>query len=601
MCRYKMSDSRVDRSRIIAIILLAGCPPHPATAAARRLFCTYDLALYGISAQTFRNAACGGGATRVEVLNENCNGILFDMARDDQILTALNNLSGDQFEAFAVTLVGRELYPGINPTSASHDGGEDAITYPSVTFLNKDKYISVAASITGTLVKIRKDCLACKANGRSRDILVFVTIKDIRSDKIEEWKGKIKTEFGWELEVRTSRWMLPVLGKPENETLVDDQLNVPPPSGDFSSVIKDGFSKIADLDLGHVRLKIPGLIDSIQRSEINLIEDQLVLGKSVIVSGDPGTGKSALGAMLAQNARNQGKVLLFVDARRFASFNSESDLSKSFHLKGTFVHAIERIGKHEGCRVIIDQFDTVIGLEISDVLAEIASAIASFQGVEVVIISRKREGHEEDGLNYLNGKGFVEIESHPISQDQVLTTLKALALPITDELLRMGSNLLNLEIIGQIKEENPSFNFTNLLNEVDLWNKYIETVRVSETRVINTSSADSIVSGAIQLARMGLREPDRDFSLNTLSKEQQRLVSWGIIFKVEGYQYRFRHEKLQDFLYAKDAVDRGWLKDDVLKEIPKHRTLNIFPWMQSLYQREQSSKRLQLMKDILNV
>jgi hypothetical protein len=171
----------------------------------------------------------------------------------------------------------------------------------------------------------------------------------------------------------------------------------------------------------------------------------------------------------------------------------------------------------------------------------------------------------------------------------------------TDELLKIGANLLNLEIIGQIKQDNPSFDFSNLLNEVDLWLKYIESVRSRETRVINTSGADALIGEAIRLARIGLKESDRDFSLDFLSKEQQRLVSWEIIFNVEGYQYRFRHEKLQDFLYAKDAVARGWSKENVLNEVPKHRTINIFRWMQSLYAKEKSPKRIQFMKDILNV
>ena len=61
------------------------------------------------------------------------------MGRDNQIQIAINGLSGDHFETFAVELIMRELYPGINPTSASYDGGEDAITYQSVTLLNNGK------------------------------------------------------------------------------------------------------------------------------------------------------------------------------------------------------------------------------------------------------------------------------------------------------------------------------------------------------------------------------------------------------------------------------------------------------------------------------
>lgn len=523
------------------------------------------------------------------------------MGREDEIQAAIKKLPGELFETFAVDLITRELYSGLNPTSASHDGGEDAITSPSVTFLHNGRYISVAASKTGTYTKVQQDCQKCKSNNRKRDILVFVTANDVRTDTIEKWKIKISREFNWELEVYTSRWILPAACKPQNEDFVDSKLGIPPPDGDYTSTIKGEFEKITKMDLRNIRLRIPGLEESIFRAEISVIEDQLAIRKSVIITGDPGTGKSGLGYMLAENGSRLGKTVLFVDARRFAAFRSENDISSHFHLRGAFTNAVMRLGVHGGCRIIIDQFDSVIGLDISEVLAEIASEIASHQGIEVIIITRKKEGHEQVGLKYLNGKGFVEMESYPLSRDKVIEVLGVLGIPDTDELAKISSNLLNLQLIGEIKQDNPTYDFNNLLNEVDLWEKFIDSVSARETRVINTNSVDNLISEATRLARTGLGKPDREFSLESPTKEQQRLISWEIIFNVEGYQYRFRHEKLQDFLYARDAVLRGWLKDNVLAEIPKHRTINIFRWMQSLYGKTKSQKRIQFMKEVLNV
>ena len=88
----------------------------------------------------------------------------------------------------------RALYPGITPTSSSHDGGDDAITNSSVTFLNDGKYITVAASKTSKKNKLFRDCDRCHLNGRKRDILVFATVKDFRSDTEEGWKIEIKRE-----------------------------------------------------------------------------------------------------------------------------------------------------------------------------------------------------------------------------------------------------------------------------------------------------------------------------------------------------------------------------------------------------------------------
>src|SRR5688572_17600859 len=113
------------------------------------------------------------------------------MGREDDISAEINKLPGESFESFAVELVMRELYSGLNPTSVSYDGGEDAITNRSVTFLHNGNYISVAASKTATFTKIRQDCVKCKNNKRKRDVLVFVTVNDIRTDTVEKWKIKI--------------------------------------------------------------------------------------------------------------------------------------------------------------------------------------------------------------------------------------------------------------------------------------------------------------------------------------------------------------------------------------------------------------------------
>ena len=200
-------------------------------------------------------------------------------------------------------------------------------------------------------------------------------------------------------------------------------LDVPPPDGDLTKTIMEEFSRVTSMDLSNIRRAITGLKEPIYRNEIDAIEDQLNLGKSVILIGDAGTGKSGIGSVLAERGFNQEKCVLFVDARRFADYQSEDYFSKHFHLKGCFTNAVARIGKHKGCRVVFDQFDSVIGRPGADIIAELARNIAKFQGVEVVIVSRKREGHEVKSLNYLLKQGYVELESRPLSVEKSSTLL----------------------------------------------------------------------------------------------------------------------------------------------------------------------------------
>jgi hypothetical protein len=522
------------------------------------------------------------------------------MNRNELILNAIKCLSGDQFERFAVSLIMRELYSGINPTSASHDGGEDAITNNSVTFLHGGKYISVAASKTSTISKLIHDCQRCSSNGRKRDILVFATSEDIQSDIEEKWKAEIKLEYGWDLELWTPRWMVPVLCRPDYETFVDDILYVPPPDGDFSNTIANEFFKITSFDLSKIRSTISGLKEPIKRSETDVVEGQLYLGKSVILTGDAGTGKSGIGYLLAKRGQEQGKCVLFVDARRFADDKSENGLSNYFHLRGTFTNAVTRIGKHTGCRLIIDQFDSVIGYPGADTLCEIASIIVQSPGVENVIISRKKVEHEINSLKYLLNLGYVEILSHPLNIDTSANLLAELGFPSTQELTRLSTNLLNLELLTQIKQQNPHFDFSKLMDDIDLWEKYVETIRTREPRVINITQGDNLVREAIRLARVGLKSPDREFKIDNPTQVQQRLESWNVIIHVEGYRYRFMHEQLQDFLYTVDAVNRELMPRAVLKEIPYFRTKTILPWMQNMYEKNGSSKNRQFILEVLN-
>jgi hypothetical protein len=135
--------------------------------------------------------------------------------RENDIRTAIKNLSGYGFECFARELVRRELYPGLNPTSRSHDLGEDAHTEPSTLFLHDGKWVSLAASKKATWGKIEEDCRRCRETGRHIDILVFVTAGDPRTDTVRDWHKKVKQEFKWDLEVRALRWLAPAANRPK--------------------------------------------------------------------------------------------------------------------------------------------------------------------------------------------------------------------------------------------------------------------------------------------------------------------------------------------------------------------------------------------------
>jgi hypothetical protein len=106
----------------------------------------------------------------------------------------------------------------------------------------------------------------------------------------------------------------------------------------------------------------------------------------------------------------------------------------------------------------------------------------------------------------------------------------------------------------------------------------------------------------MKLAKRALNQEDQSFHLDLpLSVSYRRLESWGIIAKFDNQIYRFRHEKLQDYLYARYAADRGMMPSSVLDEISILSTKNVFLWMERIYKHRQSILRREFMREMLNV
>ncbi|MGH9906286.1 MAG: hypothetical protein ACRD8U_11980, partial [Pyrinomonadaceae bacterium] len=241
------------------------------------------------------------------------------------------------------------------------------------------------------------------------------------------------------------------------------------------------FKVQTDHALNSARILIPGLPDPIRRSEVEDVEDQIQLQRSVLLTGDAGTGKSGIGHMLVLSARSEGKEVLLLDARRVEHVKDEADLRKSLSLVESVSREVGRIGSLRGCRLIIDQLDSVVTLAVATVLTDLALDCTGQAGVEVIVISRKREGHESKLLKPLTAKGFVELESRGLTEAAAVRLLTDIGIQSpTAELIKLGENLLNLELIGKIKIENDSFDFSAIEDEVDLWEKYAEALTESD-------------------------------------------------------------------------------------------------------------------------
>ena len=366
--------------------------------------------------------------------------------------------------------------------------------------------------------------------------------------------------------------------------------------------IETQFSLYSSRYLKRIETKIPGIADPIPREEVGWIKDQLIENKPVLLVGEAGTGKSGIASFLSSDANDEGMVNLLIDARSIANITNETQLRDHFGLTSSLLLAIKHIGSHKGCRLVIDQLDNIAGMPSAILLIELAIECSQFEGLEVVVISRLRESHEQRLLERLTNHAFVQLASHQLSENKAREALGRLGIidPLK-HLLALGCNLLNLRIIGRIKEQEPEFDFSTLLDEVLLWDHYVQILLVQEEIGSQPQSAEQVLAEAVRLAKEGLNNEDRSFCLDFPHKPQQkRLISGGII-ECSARICSFYHEKFQDYLYAWDATQRHLMPSIVLEEINVHRTRNVLSWMAKIYARLDAGLHRKFLKETLNV
>ncbi|MEP7341161.1 MAG: AAA family ATPase [Acidobacteriota bacterium] len=363
---------------------------------------------------------------------------------------------------------------------------------------------------------------------------------------------------------------------------------------------EDEFSYHTSQALRAINNKLSGFEDSLPRLEISWIEDQLKLRKSVLLSGESGTGKSGIAATLAKHT---GKPVLLLDARNVAHLSDEPSLRQYFSSTTPLSQTISDLAQGNGFRLIIDQLDNLIGKESANLIINLALDCAEVEEVEVIVISRNREAHEARLLRRLTGAGFVSIESRELREIEVAIVLAVLGINSpSQELVQLGQNLLNLEIICLIRRQRPDFDFSAISNETALWEQYLEILQERESLADGIDRAELLIATAIELARTSLRGGSPTFVLELpIKPAERRLNSWGIIVCQEGRIYRFGHEKFQDYLYARNMCDQGSLPGLVKEEVGYHRMRNILPLMGAIYTARNSAYLLPFLREVFDV
>lgn len=127
-----------------------------------------------------------------------------------------------EFQRLAVHLAKRQ-WPELQATEEQNDGGEDATSFiAGVDGVRR----SVAASLTGTIAKVKEDAARIRRRGVKLGALVFITPVAISNLTVAEWAEVISKECGHSLHVIQQAEIITLLEQPENRWLCNEYLGL---------------------------------------------------------------------------------------------------------------------------------------------------------------------------------------------------------------------------------------------------------------------------------------------------------------------------------------------------------------------------------------
>lgn len=533
------------------------------------------------------------------------------MSREGDILAAIDDTDGFTFQKLARRLLQRELYPELNPLPEQNDLGQDARTeelpvldLPGIE--RPSERITFAISKTTTKSKVTEDCDSCRDNGLDVDKFIFVTSGEVSNKLRQKWRDDIETEYEWYLTVYDRTWFADIGTKPEHEKLVDELLNVPPLNGDYHDEILQAFERVTDGTLSPEESHLPSVDLHIDLPETSEILGSLSKGEDVVVTGDAGRGKT--GVLNTVVHRWDATPILFMDARAFSEVSNDTEFRQEFDLNGPVDQAVKRLDMHSGCLLGVDQLDNIGGTPASQQFVELLEKATELENISTLVGCRRWDLDNRSVYEPLrDDESFTRVELAALTESTVNEALQQLGITDTsDELVQLSRNLLNLSILSDLSVQpgSGSVNFAQIKSQVELWDHYQQSLveRETEGGQWDAESGHEVRTRAVELAEDGLVKASSTVPASPhVNRADSRLISRSVLQHERGERYRFRHEELQDYFYAWNAVNREeWTSPrPVLKEIDEHVATGIFRWMLQLLHVQDDSLALEFLDDAL--
>jgi hypothetical protein len=232
-----------------------------------------------------------------------------------------------------------------------------------------------------------------------------------------------------------------------------------------TSTIEDLKAKLADASRS--LLKWPTTLGNkiwLHRGELDFLEERIrsAEGTANLILGKPGTGKSAILALLGQRLINSGTPVLAIKADMLPrSIQDFDDFQTHLHLPSPILQCLSIVTRSEPAVLIIDQLDAISEFvdrnsERLNLLLDLIQTASRIDGLHVVSSCRWFEYQHDIRLTTIEAE---RISLDPPSWEDVKKVLKEARFPEehwsdeTRDLLRVP---LHLKILLDLKSRNPN-------------------------------------------------------------------------------------------------------------------------------------------------
>lgn len=360
------------------------------------------------------------------------------------------------------------------------------------------------------------------------------------------------------------------------------------PQADLDSLkdIADTFEAFTCSSLRGVSQEIAGL-GQLPRPEAHLLTTTIDNQGAVLLVGEGGSGKSALLAGLALTAQETGYCVLALRASSFSPTEGIQAIQDRLAIRDSVLIAIRRVAAVIPVLLIVDQLDTAYGTPLFDALLGFVGSVREMNNVRVAVGCRTWQAEKQPELGRL---GLPKVESQPVTPSHAEQLLETLGVRETSStLIELSTNLLNLSLIADLAATGEDV--STVSGAADLWHRY--------RRSVESREGNAALEMAVQLARYGLTTGTREL-LPPGDESVQRLLGRGVLVKARGELIRFRHEEIQDYLYAWDAALRRLLDGGTVRsEIGDRMSRPALRWMFVMYLTEFPEHASAMIRDVI--